>query len=152
MTFLNDKQLILLLLESNNKEKIHGKSRLTKIIYLINKEMEHKERKYSKPLFDDFNFVLFEPSSQKLDKKIKELIENNLIIKGENIEKNQLYKEKIYSISPIGEREIENINNKSTENVRVLVNEVKKCYNDMPLSMLNQEVTHEVPLFCDILH
>ena len=95
---MDPKLVILMLLSANNNEPISGKTRLVKLMYILNKEL-----KKIKPDLDLYNFYRhrYGPYSDDLIRDVEELIRKGYIIHrvNETVFPQGVYVENEYSIT-----------------------------------------------------
>jgi uncharacterized protein YwgA len=147
---IDKKDFILSLLEANNEQRIHGKSRLLKMLYLLGNEIRNEEKDIH---YYNFSFNAFQPSSEEIQKDLNNLIEKNFVKKEESFGELPFgyYIEKNYSITDNGVEELKKASLSENERIMQLISELKECYNDMPLSMLIQEVNNKNPMYCHLM-
>lgn len=131
----------MLLLYVNNRSEIIGRTRLEKLIFLIQKELIEKERLQISEDTYEFRPYRFGPFSEDVLDDVELLIGMN-IIKRVNKEGTDVFK-----ITEHGTRVIERL--LSEEKVpRFLLDKIgriKKRYNDYPLNKLIKEVYQRYP-------
>lgn len=134
------------LLYANDSEPIIGRTRLQKLVFLI--EMEFQESEGQLPLSpNSYNFEPYDygPFSKELYQDIDSLEEQNLVeeLREEYREGEVRYE---YNINDKGEEFVENnLSKEETEIVLSLAQEVKDEFNEMDLPDLIKEVYSRYP-------
>lgn len=140
---LTKADLLLLLLDANERELVRGKTRLVKLIYIASKKL----RKHL-PVYE-FRWYYYGPFSNDLVNDLEILAEEGLIDHSEELLGSQYgrFIENVYSITREGGHALdEKRSDRYFEYARDILSEVKKRYNDIPLSMLINEVYFKYPL------
>jgi len=134
---------ILMLLSANNNEPISGKTRLVKLMYILNKEV-----KKINPNLELYKFYrhLYGPYSDDLIKDLEDLIKEGLVHHRVNetvFPNGGVYVENEYSIT---EKGLEFLKRHETglplakEKLMELINKIKQKYNKAPLYILIKDV------------
>ena len=137
---LNKSDMILLLLRSNNAEPIYGKTRLVKMMYIIDRKLE------SMNLKTNYNFKAhyYGPYSSGLVEDLEKLVKNGLM-DCQTLKKGVLTY--VYSITQRGLTIINEFIKKSEAKPYLkMVEDVKREYGELPLFTLIDEVYRKYPL------
>lgn len=139
---MDPKLVLLMLLSANNNEPISGKTRLVKLMYILNKEL-----KKIKPNLTLYNFYRYRygPYSDDLIRDIEDLVKKGYISHrlDEKVFPQGIYVENVYSITEKGLKflkEHETDLPLPKEKLMELVNKVKQKYNNAPLYILLRDV------------
>lgn len=132
---MNKSDLLLLLLWSDNTASIHGKTRLVKLMYIIDKKLELVNLKTNYT----FRRHYYGPYSNELIEDLEKLIQKRLVDrqitwKGQVIEH-------VYSITQEGRKKVdEMIKQNEIKPYLKVIEDVKKEYGNLPLFTLVDEV------------
>lgn len=125
-----------------NKEPIQGRTRLQKMIFLV--QVDHQE-------WTKYNFIpeAFGPWSQELQGDLDDLVREKLITELKMSTQNG-GKKYVYSISPKGEQEVRNLLGKSSETQNLdkllkLIESTKKYASKMNLESLVSKIHQRYP-------
>ena len=136
--------IVLYLLFAQNESEIEGKTKLQKLIFLIEQRIKNADSSD----FESFEFVPYNygPYSEKLNKIINNFINRKLVkhVKTRVID----YPINRYILSPEGANEIKNISKNTTkkdEQILKIIDEIKKDFNELSLHNLIVHVYKNYP-------
>ncbi|MBS3815630.1 MAG: helix-turn-helix transcriptional regulator [Hadesarchaea archaeon] len=136
------KILPLTLIHANGGEPVEGRTRLQKMIFLIQKQVEE-----SAPLEEEYNYFPYDygPFSKDLYDDIDELVEEGLV--KENLKTEEEDKKKYYYELTSKGREIleEELKTKELKELKKKIEEIKSEYNEMNLPDLLEKIYSKYP-------
>ena len=147
---MHRKLLPLALMHAKDGEPIEGRTRLQKMVFLLQKELEHREQFVG--IVPTYEFIPYDygPFSRDLYDDLDAMIDQQFVDDAE--ESLQSGKVKyIYEIEDNGQELVES-EAKSLEDVHEVLNvahEIKREYNDMLLSDLIEFVYSEYPDYAE---
>jgi uncharacterized protein YwgA len=134
--------LLLLIAGACNGAPVKGKTRLVKLAYIVSNEI----KKISNFETYSFESYYYGPFSNELINDLEILCKNGLI-SHETKYVNIGYYENVYKITEKGKEVLSEKFNNIDNRIIKIVEDIKKKYNDMPLSLLIQEVYKKYPLY-----
>ncbi len=147
---MHRKLLPLALMYANDGEPIEGRTRLQKMVFLMQKELKQRDQSGAVGLEYDFIPYDYGPFSKELYDDLDAMIEQEFVDDTE--EPLQSGKVKyIYEIENNGEELVgsESESWKDVDAIMQLAREIKKNYNDMLLSELIEYVYSEYPEYAE---
>ena len=147
---MHRKLLPLALMYANDGEPIEGRTRLQKMVFLMQKELEQRDQSGTVGLEYDFIPYDYGPFSKELYDDLDAMIEQEFVDDTEEPLRSGKVKY-IYEIEDDGE-ELVDSESESWEDVDAimqLAREIKKNYNNMLLSELIEYVYSEYPEYAE---
>lgn len=147
---MHRKLLPLALMYANDRQPIEGRTRLQKMVFLLQKELEKSDRKGV--MGERYEFIPYDygPFSKELYDDLDELIDDQFV----DDEEEELQSGKVKYIYEIEEEGQELVNSQSVEweEVRAVLEfarEIKEEYNEMLLSELIELVYSDYPDYAE---
>jgi uncharacterized protein YwgA len=142
-----DRQLIpLALMYANDEQPIEGRTRLQKMVFLIQKEFEES----GDSIPGKYQYIPYDygPFAKKLYDDIDELVEKQVIEEDpETIEDGKV--KYFYALGPRGEEFLDNWSESERDEVQEVAERIKKEYNQMSLPTLIEKVYSNYPDFAE---
>lgn len=146
---MDRKLLPLALMYADDGEPIEGRTRLQKLVFLMQKRIE--EDKDDSPISDCYNFIAYDygPFSKDLYDDLDDAIEKNFV-RSETEPISEDKEKYIYEIENSGKDWIENhLSEDETKPILQLADNVKNEYGDVYLSNLINEVYSRYPEYAE---
>ena len=146
---MHRKLLPLALMYAGDGEPIEGRTRLQKMVFLMQKRFEENDQDLLQT--DDYEFIAYDygPFSKELYSDLDKAIYKNEVLDKEepiNEDKNKY----IYEIQENGEDFVEDqLSTEEAKQILELAQEIKESYNDVYLSDLIEEVYTRYPKYAE---
>jgi len=136
---MSKSDLLLAILSMGNGTPIRGKTRLVKLTYIASIELKKAHKDID---FYEFRRHYYGPYSDEINDDLETLIAEGFI-RHEIVAQESpcgIYEENTYQITARGVEELERKWSRISPDILRLIEQVKTRYNNMPLTMLIQEV------------
>lgn len=146
---MHRKLLPLALMHAGDGEPIEGRTRLQKLVFLMQERLEEAgENPFQS---DDYEFIAYDygPFSKELYDDLDDTIESNMVdSEQEAIDENK--KKYVYEIEDDGEQWVEDqLSNEEAQRILKLAKKIKDKYGDIYLSELIDEVYSQYPEYAE---
>ena len=144
---MTDRKILpLALMRANNEEPVEGRTRLQKMIFLTQKQLEDPDCLNER--YDYFPYD-YGPFSKELYEDIDDLVEDGVIEEREETEEDGK-KKYYYELTSEGEKILKDkLQEAGSDSIQDMIDEIKSKYNKMDLSELLDKIYAKYPDFAE---